>query len=406
MPKYFYTAQSLKRGGKTDVLEAKDIHQLAEKLRKQGFILIRAETEKERKTRKNKFNILLSFGGVSLTEKLFFTRNLAVMIAAGFPLPRALDTLSSQAKSEKLKKTLLDIKEEIIKGKNFSESLGKYPNIFSELFRNMIKVGEEAGNLEDVLKILAFQMEREHELSSKIKGAMIYPAVIICAMLGVGILMLVMVVPQLTKTFKQLDIELPATTRFVIGLGDFLVQKWYLVILIVIFLVLFFWRLLKIKKGKRFLDALLLKMPIISPIIKKSNSAATVRNLASLISSGVPIVRSLEIVSGTLGNIYYKEAIVEATKKVKKGEKLSEALKPYGNIYPLTVVQMIAVGEETGETSKILSQLADFFEEEVTRITQNLASVIEPVIMLIIGAAVGFFAISMVQPMYSMLQGI
>jgi len=207
MPRYFYTAQSLKKGSKTGALEAKDIHQLAEKLRKQDFILVKAETEKERKMRKNKLNISFSFGGVSLTEKLFFTRNLTVMIAAGFPLPRALDTLSSQVKSEKFKKALLGIKKEIIEGKSFSESLNKYPNIFSELFKNMIKVGEEAGNLENVLKILAFQMEREDELSSKIKGAMIYPAVIISAMLGVGVLMLVMVVPQLTKTFKQLDID-------------------------------------------------------------------------------------------------------------------------------------------------------------------------------------------------------
>ena len=154
------------------------------------------------------------------------------------------------------------------------------------------------------------------------------------------------------------------------------------------------------------IDSLSLKIPIISPIIKKTNSASTVRTLSSLFASGVPIVRALEIVSGALGNIYFREAIAESVEKVRKGSKLSEALKPYQNIYSLTVIQMIAVGEETGETSNILEKLADFFEEEVGRATENLASVIEPVIMLIIGAAVGFFAISMVQPMYSMLEGL
>jgi len=405
MPKYFYTAKSLKGESKTGILETKDIHQLAKKLREQGFILIKAETEAEI-AKKRKFEIALPFGGVSLTEKIFFTRNLQVMLASGLSLPRALHILAGQSKSKKLKSALPEIREEIAKGKSFSESLSKYPNIFSELFLSMVKVGEEAGTLEEVLKILAQQMERENELKSKIKGAMIYPAVIICAMLGIGIMMLIMVVPQLAETFEELGIELPATTKLVIGLGIFLVEKWYLIILVLVLLIFIFWRLLKTKKGKEVIDALLLKVPIISPIIRKTNSASMVRTLSSLISSGVPIVRSLEVVSETLGNVYFKTAVSKAAKRVRKGEKLSDALSSYQNIYPLIVVQMIAVGEETGETSNILAQLADFFEEEVGRATKNLASVIEPVMMLIIGAAVGFFAISMVQPMYSMLGGL
>ena len=405
MPKYFYTAKSLKGEEKSGILEAKNIHQLAKKLREEGFILIKAETE-EGVVKKRKFAISLPFGGVGLKEKMFFARNLQVMVASGLPLPRAIETLSSQTKSKKFQKALLSIKEDIIKGKSFSETLSSYPNIFSELFQSMVKVGEESGTLEEILKILASQMEKENELKSKIMGAMLYPAVIICAMIGIGILMLVMVVPQLAATFKELEIELPVTTKFVMGLGTFLVEKWYLVILILVFFIFFFLQTMRTKRGKAVIDALLLKLPIVSPIIRKTNAARTVRTLGSLIASGVPIVRGLEIVSGTLGNIYFKKAISEAAERVRKGEKLSEALKPYQDIYSLTVIQMIAVGEETGETSSILQKLADFFEEEVERATENLAAVIEPVIMLIIGAAVGFFAISMVQPMYSMLQGL
>jgi type IV pilus assembly protein PilC len=405
MPRYSYTAKSLKGEEKSGIAEVKDERQLSKTLREQGFILIKAELETAEK--KRKFKISLPFlGGVSLTEKLMFTRNLQVMISAGLPLPRALEILASQTKSKKFKKALLNINEEIIKGKNFSDSLKAHPDIFSELFQSMIKVGEETGNLEEVLKTLSQQIERENELKSKIKGALMYPAVIVLAMIGIGILMLVMVVPKLAETFEELNIELPFTTRMVIGLGNFLAEKWFLVLLIMAVFFFFFRLALKTKRGKEIIDAITLKIPIISPLIKKTNSAHTVRTLSSLISAGVPIVSSLNIVAGILGNIHYKTALLQAAEKVKKGEKLSDAMAPYKEIYPLIVMQMIKVGEETGETSDILAKLAIFFEEEIGYATKNLTSVIEPILMLIVGGAIGFFAISMIQPMYSMLEAI
>ncbi|MDP2864351.1 MAG: type II secretion system F family protein [bacterium] len=405
MPRYSYTAKSLKGEEKSGIAEVKDERQLSKTLREQGFILIKAELETAEK--KRKFKISLPFlGGVSLTEKLMFTRNLQVMISAGLPLPRALETLASQIKSKKFKKALLNISEEIIKGKNFSDSLKAHPDIFSELFQSMIKVGEETGNLEEVLRILSQQLERENELKSKIKGALMYPAVIVSAMIGIGILMLVMVVPKLAETFEELNIELPFTTKMVIGLGTFLAEKWFLALLIMAVFFFFFRLALKTKRGKEIIDAITLKIPIISPLIKKTNSAHTVRTLSSLIAAGVPIVSSLNIVAGILGNIHYKTALLQVAEKVKKGEKLSDAMAPYKEIYPLIVMQMIKVGEETGETSDILAKLAIFFEEEIGYATKNLTSVIEPILMLIVGGAIGFFAVSMIQPMYSMLEGI
>jgi len=405
MPRYSYTAKSLKGEEKSGIVEVKDERQLSKTLREQGFILIKAELETTEK--KRKFKISLPFlGGVSLTEKLMFTRNLQVMISAGLPLPRALEILASQTKSKKFKRALLNINEEIIKGKNFSDSLKAHPDIFSELFQSMIKVGEETGNLEEVLRTLSQQMERENELKSKIKGALMYPAVVVSAMIGIGILMLVMVVPKLAETFEELNIELPFTTRMVIGLGNFLAEKWFLVLLIMVVFFFFFRLALKTKRGKEIIDAMTLKIPIISPLIKKTNSAHTVRTLSSLIAAGVPIVSSLNIVAGILGNIHYKTALLQAAEKVKKGEKLSDAMAPYKEIYPLIVMQMIKVGEETGETSDILAKLAIFFEEEIGYATKNLTSVIEPILMLIVGGAIGFFAISMIQPMYSMLEAI
>lgn len=406
MVNYSFTAKSLKGEEKSGIIEAKSVRQLSQTLKSEGFILIKAAlADKKIGKKKIQFNLPF-FGGAPLTDRLMFTRNLQVMISAGLALPKALETLASQAKSKNFKSALLEIKKEVVKGKNFSESLTKYPAIFSELFQNMIKVGEETGGLDNVLKILSKQMERENELKSKIKGALVYPTVIIFAMIGIGIIMLITVVPKLSATFIDLGVELPLTTRIVMGLGNFLATKWFLSLFVIagiIFLLLMF---AKTKAGKKIIDTIFLKIPVISPLLKKTNSASTVRTLSSLIASGVPIVKSLEIVSGTLGNVYYKKAILEVSEKVKKGEKLSTSLQSHGTLYPPIVSQMLQVGEETGETSAILEKLADFFEDEVGNATKNLTAVIEPVLMLFIGGVIGFFAISMLQPMYSMLGSI
>jgi len=404
MPSFSYLAKDPKGEERRGTIEAEDTHQLARVLKEQGFLLIKAEAQKEKEEKRG---VGISFSRpISLADKMMFTRNLQVMIASGLPLPKALETLSYQSKSKAFTRAILEIKEMIIKGTSFSDALSLFPNIFSELFQNMIRVGEEAGNLDEVLQVVAQQMEREHDLKSKIQGALMYPAVIILAMVGIGILMLVMVVPKLAETFEELGVELPLTTRAVIFLGTFLAEKWYLFILIIIAFIVLLRLASKKREGKRIIDTLLLKLPIVSNLVKKTNSAATVRTLSSLIKAGVPIVRALSIVAGTLGNIYYREALGEAAEKVKKGEKLSEVLRPYKALYPFIVFQMVEVGEETGETAKLLAKLADFFEEEIGNETKNIVSVIEPVLMIIIGATVGFFAISMVQPMYSMLGAI
>ncbi|MBM3257658.1 MAG: type II secretion system F family protein [Candidatus Nealsonbacteria bacterium] len=406
MPIFHYFAKSLKGEEKTGIAQAKDKKELSQILKEQGFILIRA-AEKEEAIKKSESGSLLSFGSkVSLSEKLIFTRNLQVMVSSDLALPKALETLALQTKNKKFKETILDVSEEIIKGNNFSDALAKHPQIFSGLYQNMVKVGEEAGNLDEVLKILALQLEKENELKSKIKSAMMYPSVIIAAMIGIGVLMLIMVVPSLAKTFEELEIELPLTTQIVVGLGTFLATNWLFALLAVILLVFLLSFTPKLKPGKRIMDALFLKIPVVSALVIKTNSAQTIRTLGSLIAAGVPIIRSLKVTSDVLGNIYYKEALLQATERVKKGEKLSDSLKPYDKIFPLVVIQMIKVGEETGKTAPILTKLADFFEEEIDYATKNMVSVIEPVLMIVIGAAIGFFAISMIQPMYSMLGAI
>jgi type IV pilus assembly protein PilC len=342
-------------------------------------------------------------GGVSLTSKLMFARNLKVMVSAGITLPRALSILGEQSKSGRLKRVLAVIKEKIMAGTTFSSALEEYPDVFSELFVSMIRVGEETGALEDVLVVLIRHMEKDHELRSRIKSAMIYPCVIIFAMLIIGFVMLVFVIPKLTAAFKEMNVELPVTTKITIALGDFATNFWYLLPVILIALFFLFRTLLATKVGKTIFGSFVIKIPIIGKIARETNSAYTTRTLSSLISAGVPIVRSLEIVSSSLSNVCYRNALTEVSEEVRKGAKFSEAMAKHKNIYPIIIIQMIEVGGETGETAEILKKLADFFEEEVLNATRNLSTIIEPLLMLVIGAVVAFFAISMIQPIYGMM---
>jgi len=397
VPKYYYKAISLNGESKSGVADAQDEQQLAEILRREEYTLISASLNESKK----RINLSVSLTGVPLKEKVFFARNFRLMIKAGIPLPKSLEILSSQTRNKKMNEVLLKARDGVVRGQKLSEALKEWPEVFSSLFCNMIEIGEETGNLEEVLKNLSEQMEKTYNLRAKVKGALIYPAVIVIAMTGIGILMLVMVVPKLSQTFDDLGIELPFSTRIIIFGAEFMIEYWYLFIIMMVVLAIVARVSLKTKKGGKIVDKISLKLPIVSPIISGSNTAYTARTLSSLISSGVPIVKALTITSKTLTNFYFREAMSESAKEVKKGIKLSDALAPYSEIYPFSFAEMIAVGEETGETSDILEKLADFSETEVENLTNNLASVIEPVIMI-----VGFFAVSMIQPMYSMLGGL
>jgi len=313
--------------------------------------------------------------------------------------------LAIQTKNKHFKKVLDEMKEDIIKGTALSVAVAKYPKIFPEIYCSMLKVGEETGKMQEILGILAIQLERNYKLRSKVRGAMVYPSVIIGVMILIGIIMLVKVVPQLSETFIELGIDLPLMTRFVIALGNFFVVYWYIVILLLAGIPFLIIALAKSKSGKRFLDNFFLRIPVISSLFKKINCAYTSLALSAMINGGVPIVTALKISSGAVNNVYFKEALNVSAEEVQKGKKLSAAMSVFPNLYPQLFLQMLKIGEETGRTSDMLAKLADFFEEEVNNITQNLSSIIEPVLLVIIGAAVGFFAIAMVQPMYSIMQG-
>ncbi len=405
MPKFLYTAKSIETGqASSGETVAKDEKELAQDLRSRGLLLTSHREVGENKKLEIKF--LDGLRSVPLKEKMVFTRNLAVMVSSGLTLSRGIHNLSLQTTHKGFKKILEDVFNEVQGGKSLSEGLAKYPKVFSELFTNMIAVGEVSGNLEEVLDILATQLEKENDLLSKVRGALIYPMVILVAMFGIGVLMLVYILPRITGVFKDMNVTLPASTRAIMAFSDFL-RNHYILSFGGLFLFIFAVKTFAgTTTGRNFFHWLYIRLPIVGNIVIKVNCARFARIHSSLLKSGVSVVTSLGIVSKTLGNVYYKRAVESAIDGIQKGTDLSKIIEGYPKLFPILVPQIIQVGEETGKTELVLQRLAEFYEEEVSQITKNMSSIIEPVLMLLIGGGVGFFAVAMLQPMYSVLENI
>jgi len=400
MPNYFYTAKSLNGKTVTGRYVAQDTTELSRSLKNEGLVLVRAALNDEKKSKWYNF----SFGGVSSTEKIMMTRNLSVMVATGLPIVNSFDVLAAQARSPKLKSALMSVKEKINKGDSLHAAMAKHPDIFSDFFLSMVQVGEESGTLEEVLKILALQIEKEHRLKSEVQGAMIYPAIVLSLLLVVGIIVVVVVLPKLDQFFTNMNAKIPIYTRILINFGKFSTKQWPIMIAIPVVLFFLASMAIKTKPGKWVRDTLFLRIPLFSSLVKKNNCAILIRSLSSLLSSGVPMTKSLEVATGTVNNYYFKKAITEALEKIKKGEKLYESLIPHKDIFPFGVIEMLQVGEETGKTSSVLKTLADFYEDELIATTAKLSAAIEPILIIVLGAMVAFFAFSVIEPMYSSLQ--
>jgi type IV pilus assembly protein PilC len=345
-------------------------------------------------------------GSVKLQDRITFARNVAAMLAAGLALSRAISIMERQTKNKKFKTVLQQINEEIGKGATFSSALAKFPKIFSNLFVSMVRAGEESGGLSDTLVVVADQMEKTYMLIKKIKGAMIYPAIIISAMILIGVLMMIFVVPSLTATFKELNVQLPTSTKIIIGVSDFLKNHLFLFIFLLGGSIAGLISMAKTTWGNRGLDYITPRFPIIGGIVQEAYAARTSRTLASLLQAGVEVVTALTITRDVLDNTYYKEVLDEAQKEIEKGAPMSAVFMRHENIFPILVGEMMSVGEETGALADMLAKLALFYETEVDQRTKDLSTIIEPFLMLFIGAGVGFFAVAMISPTYSVLSNI
>jgi len=352
----------------------------------------------------DKINLLL--GRVKQGEKIVFVRNLSSMLSAGLALTRALGIIERQTKNPKLKDVVNTLIKDVRAGNSFYVALNKFPKIFSPLLVSMVKAGEEGGSLPNALKIVGEQMEKNHTLQKKVRGAMIYPSIIIVALILIGVLMMMFIVPTLQGTFEELEIELPASTQFIINMSTFLVTNTFAAFLSFFGVVFAFIYGLRTKTGKRTLEFVFLRMPVIGDLVREINSARTTRTLAALLSSGVEVVQAFTITHDVLQNSYYKEVLAEASEKIQKGSTFAEIFEGKEHLYPILVSEFIAVGEETGTLPQMLIEVAQFYEKEVEQKTKDMSTIIEPVLMIIVGAAVGFFAISMISPIYSINSGI
>lgn len=385
--------------------EAVDKFNLSRTLKDQGLGLLTADAEGEKKS-SNFFKKLMSMGGVSTHEKIIFSRNLSAMLGAGLSLSRALFTIQKQSKNKRFKKVIETINQKVKEGYTLNQSLGEFPKVFSPLFISMTAAGEESGNLIESLNVVSTQMEKTYELQKKVRGAMIYPSVILGAMLVIGIFMLTYIVPTLTATFKDLEVELPASTRFIIAVSEGFQNHTITLLLAVAGFIALVVYSIKTVRGRRTLDYIFLHMPLVSVLVKETNSARTARTLSSLLSSGVSYVKALEITRDVVQNSYYKKILKEAQDKVELGQPVSEVFGSHEKFYPPFVSEMITVGEETGELGPMLMRVASFYEAEIDQKTKNMSTIVEPFLMIIIGAGVGFFAVSMISPMYQLVENI
>jgi type IV pilus assembly protein PilC len=398
--KFEYFAKNKNNEEKKGEMEAQSEKEVAEKLKEEQFWPIYIEEIKKKKLNKSFISGIFS---IPLKEKMIFCRHLAVMISSGLSISRALKDLGEQERNKGFQKIIFILGEDVKKGLSLADAMTKHPQAFDKVFISMVKVGETGGSLDEILNILSIQLEKDHKLISKVRGALIYPAIIVSVMIIIGILMMMFVVPKITQVFDEFGADLPFLTKMMIAISDFMASQILLtlgIIFVIIGSTFFFY---KSPAGKVFFHKIFLKLPVINILIIKLNSARFSRILSSLLESGVSLVESLKITSDTLGNYYFKTAIKEASEDVQKGKALSEILSQKNTPFPFLVVNMLKVGEETGKTPDVLKKLASFYEEEVEQTTQNLSSVIEPVLMVVVGIAVAIFAIAIIKPIYSLM---
>lgn len=406
MPKFTYSAASKSGKTITGELEAKNRDEIINRLIKQELKPI---SIKETKSSKFDLGNLLGGSKVKSDELVIFTRQLSAMISAGVPLLRSLNSLAEHTENPAFKKVLDDVKDDIEEGLNFGDALDKHPLVFNDVYVNMIRAGESAGILDEILKRLALQQEKNATIRKKVKSAMSYPMVLVFITIGAFFGLMIFVIPQIGKIITDLggpDAKLPLLTQIMLGISGALISYWYIVFPILGGIVFVILRFLRTKSGKRLFHKLILKTPAISGIIKKVAVARFSRTYASLVGAGVAVLEALSVTSRAIGNTVYEDVLTEAARRVQEGEPLSKIIEEHEDLFPSILSQMLSVGEETGQTDTVLIKVADFYEEEVDVAIDGISSIIEPVMILVMGSMVGLIAASVMGPIASISQNI
>ena len=362
--------------------------------------------------RGRKFNVLeltkAKTGGVlrrgpkiKQEEVVLFSRQLATMAAAGLPLVQAIGIIGEQAESAAFRKVLLQIRDDVSSGSNFPEALSKHPTVFESLYVNMVRAGDQGGNLDIILDRLSTYLEKAAALQGKIKAAMMYPAAIAFVAAAVVIFLMVKVIPSFKEVFSSFGHELPLPTRILLAVSDFLQHQFLIIIGGTVFLAVGLTTFRRTESGAKITDAIMLKMPVFGPLLRKFTVARFARTLGTLQKSGVPILDGLEIVAKTAGNRVIEAAILAARLKIREGEEIAAPLKATG-VFPPMVIQMMSAGQETGKLDDMLIRIADFYDGEVDVAVDGLMKLIEPIMMVVMGGTVGMIVLGMFMPMFEM----
>ena len=387
------------------VVEAPSRFAVYEEVQKEGGVVLELHDDEGRLRFPAWFSISIGTG-VRRIEIIHTAKNLSAMLSAGLSLSRSLSVIERQSNNKSLKAIAVGLSDSVKKGSSFHEALAGYPRVFSPLFVAMAKAGEESGSLADSLAVVALQMERSEELSRKIKGAMIYPAIVIAAIIVVGVLMLMYVVPTLTKTFTELGVQVPLATRIIVAISDFMVAHPVLVPVSIILAIAGGVASVRSKRGGSIVLAGALHTPVIGELVRETYAARASRTLSSLLSAGVPILNALSITKEVVHAGAFAKVVEDAEARVKKGELLSASFAEHTRLYPILMSEMLLVGEETGKVAEMLKQIAEFYEMDVAEKTKDLSTIVEPVLMIIIGVVVGVFAVSMIAPIYQLSSAI
>lgn len=406
MPSFQYTAINQRGDNISGAIEASDRAAVIKSLT--GQDLRPLSIKEESGTSSRALLRLFKSGNVKSDELVIFTRELSAMIGAGVPLLRALNSLHDHAESNSMKRILASIMKDVEGGDQLGDALSKYPNTFSDVYVNMVRAGEAAGILDDIMKRLAYQQEKNATIRKKIKSAMTYPMVLV----GITVLaffgLMLFVIPQIGKILTDLggaDAQLPMLTQFMLGLSDFILGFWFILFPLMgagVFMIL---KYLKTPSGKAIFHRLVLKLPGVKTIIMKVAVARFARTFSALIGAGVPVLEALNVTARAVGNVVYEDALVKASKAVESGSTLSSEIEK-SPLFPAIVPQMLAVGEETGQTDTVLVKVADFYEEEVDVAIDGISAIIEPVMIVIMGGMVGLIAASVMMPIASLSSSI
>jgi type IV pilus assembly protein PilC len=398
MPTFTYKARNWDGKIVTNDMEGESKEFCIAKLREKGYFV----TSIAEKKGSGGISISLFTRGVSSQEVCIFARQFATMIGSGVPLVRCLTILQAQAENPTFKKIITQIRSDVEGGSTFSKSLEKHPKVFSDLFCSLVKAGEVGGILDQILERLADYLESSETLKAKVKGALTYP-VVVFAIAGLVVLALILfVLPQFKDIFSSMNVELPWVTKALLGTSDFMVAWWFIIVPSLVAVPVLIWNFFQTKTGSRIFDTNILRMPAIGMMMRKVAVAKFTRTLGTLIASGVPILQALEVTAQTAGNVIIAEAVDKTRVSIREGESIADPLKSSG-VFPPMVVQMIAVGEETGELDKMLSKIADFYDTEVDQAVKGLTSVIEPIVIVVMGIVIGGIVMAVFMPMLKLV---